>query len=123
MRPSSRMRGSNQSRCRGSNDCSHLWGGLFEADGECKQECEGCRNGLSHSAREDVMLHHLHPARDRGTDAIQSQTWHRAENQCKRRNHLRLHVKTVVKNRSASITMPAVMIDCTIPKTTAIRKS
>src|SRR5213078_1863464 len=35
--------------------------------------------------------------RDRGTDAIQSQTWHRAENQCKRRNHLRLHVKTVVK--------------------------
>ena len=43
------------------------------------------------------MLHHLHPARDGSADAIQGQTGHRTENQCERRNHLRLYVKTVVK--------------------------
>src|SRR5439155_26919253 len=45
----------------------------------------------------DVVLHYLHPARDRGTDAIQCQTRHRAEDQRKRRSHLRLYMKTVVK--------------------------
>src|SRR6266699_1752513 len=64
---------------------------------DCKQECECCRNWLGHPARVYVMLHHLHPARDGGTDAIQSQTRHRAENECKRGNHLRLYVKTVVE--------------------------
>ena len=43
------------------------------------------------------MLHHLHPARNSGTDPVQSQTRHRAENECKRGNHLWLYVKTIVK--------------------------
>jgi hypothetical protein len=43
------------------------------------------------------VLHHFHPARNSGTDPVQSQTRHRAENERKRGNHLWLYVKTIVK--------------------------
>ena len=43
------------------------------------------------------MLHHLHPARNSRTNAIQGQAGHRAEDQRERRNHLWLYVKTVAK--------------------------
>src|SRR5262249_23064500 len=87
----------DNSRSCSSGDSGYLRREPSKAKAECDQK-RHCRDGrLRYPSREDVVLHHLHAARDGSADAIQGDARQCAEDKGQRGQHLARKLQSSAK--------------------------
>src|SRR4030095_3382913 len=87
----------DNSRSRGSGNGGHLRREPRESKGERDQKSQRRDDRLCHASRVDVVLHHLHAARDGSTNAVQSDARQRAEDKRQRGQHLAWKLQSIAK--------------------------